>query len=182
MVSTTAQLLQRQGYHATGLDQIVAESRSPKGSMYFHFPGGKEQLAAEAIAYAGRRLREGLRAHHSGTTLASLDAYLVTAEHYLEGSNFERGCPIATVALEVGTASPAVGQACSEAFDGLQHEIAEWLAADGLPPAEAMDTAMLVTIALEGALVLAKATRSVAPIEALRSHFPRLIPVAPAAS
>ena len=54
MLDTTGRLLQHQGYAATGLNQVVAESQAPKGSLYFHFPGGKEQLAAEALERSGQ--------------------------------------------------------------------------------------------------------------------------------
>ena len=67
MVVTTAKLLQRQGYNGTGLNQIVAEAEAPKGSLYFHFPGGKEQLAAEAIAASAAYLDAGLRACERAT-------------------------------------------------------------------------------------------------------------------
>src|SRR5947208_1901482 len=56
MLESAAELFRTQGYHATGMTQRVSESRAPKGSLYFHFPGGKEQLAAEAVRLSGERL------------------------------------------------------------------------------------------------------------------------------
>lgn len=175
MIKTTAKLLQRQGYHATGLNQIVAESGSPKGSMYFYFPGGKEQLAAEAIALAGRRITGVLQAHAADTALASLDAYLVTVATYLERSDYADGCPIATVALEVGPTSTIVGQACADAFDRSEAEVAAWLERDGAEPGEAARLATIVYAAIEGALLLAKARRSNQPLERLRAALPDLL-------
>ncbi len=49
IIDTTSQLLEQQGYFATGLNQIVQESGAPKGSLYYYFPEGKEELTAEAI-------------------------------------------------------------------------------------------------------------------------------------
>ena len=101
MVRTMSALMRRQGYNATGLNQIAAESGAPKGSIYFHFPGGKEQLAAEAIATSG----EGIRRVIQATLSASPDA--ATAVRTLAtgmaaglaASSYSDGCPIATVAL-----------------------------------------------------------------------------------
>lgn len=175
MVKTTAKLLQRQGYHATGLNQIMAESGSPKGSMYFHFPGGKEQLAAEAIALAGRRIVSVLRGHERTSAREALDAYLVTLTGFLERSDFEDGCPIATVALEVAPVSEMLGQACTEAFDCCEAEVAAWLERDGYPPAEAARRATLVYAAVEGALLLAKGRRSTEPLERVRAAISDLL-------
>ena len=58
----TARLLRRQGYGATAVSEIVARSGAPKGSLYFHFPDGKEQLAVEAMTRAGEQLRAAIAA------------------------------------------------------------------------------------------------------------------------
>ncbi len=51
IIEKTSELFERQGYHATGLNQIVSESETPRGSLYYYFPEGKEELAAEAVWY-----------------------------------------------------------------------------------------------------------------------------------
>ena len=69
LLRTAATLFRQQGYHATGLNQVVADGRAPKGSLYFHFPGGKEQLAAESVALSAEEVRSRLLAvlHESPT-------------------------------------------------------------------------------------------------------------------
>ena len=61
-VSSTAKLLRRQGYAATGLNEIVARSGAPRGSLYFHFPGGKQELALAAMEHSGEQLRGAIAA------------------------------------------------------------------------------------------------------------------------
>jgi TetR/AcrR family transcriptional repressor of lmrAB and yxaGH operons len=175
MVVTTAKLLRRQGYHATGLNQIVAESAAPKGSIYFHFPGGKEQLAAEAIGAAAAYLDKAMLSCERATALESLDTYAAQAADVLERSNYADGCPIATVVLEASVASEALGKACAEAVELLLGRVAGWLERDGFTPVAARERAQLVYAALEGSLVFAKAFRSVEPIEALRRQLPELV-------
>ena len=68
MIRTAARLMRRQGYAATGWRQVVADSATPWGSQFHHFPGGKEQLAAEAIALAGHRYEQMLRAPCTSAT------------------------------------------------------------------------------------------------------------------
>ena len=175
MVRTTAKLLQRQGYHGTGLNQIVAESDSPKGSIYFHFPGGKEQLATEALDLSGGVVADQLVAHAAGSTVATLDAFTRTVAERLARSEFRDGCPIATVALEVAPSSAALSAACSASFDRLIGVIADMLVADGFPEDEARHRATLVYAVFQGALVLAKGRRSVAPLDEMRAGLARII-------
>ena len=109
MIVTTSKLLERQGFHGTGLNQILEEANAPKGSMYFHFPGGKTQLAAEAIAAAADYIDRALRTHEGGSAIEAVDGYLGQMARWLESTEFSGGCPIATTALEVGATTPELG-------------------------------------------------------------------------
>ena len=175
MLLATSKLLQRQGFHGTGLTQILDEAGAPKGSMYFHFPGGKEQLAAEAVAASGRYIDRVLVSHAGPSAQQSLEAYLAALADFLRRSEFKDGCPIATVTLEMAATSQVIGEACEATFDHLIARITEWIEADGADAATARQRAMLVYCAIEGAIMLAKAHRSVEPIEQLSAQLPVLL-------
>ena len=175
MVVTTSKLLQKQGFHGTGLNQILAEAGAPKGSMYFHVPGGKNQLAAEAIAASGDYLVRVLAARQGASAVESIDAYLREVADWLERTEFREGCPIATTALEVAASTPEIGDACNAAFEQLIVRLAEWLENDGFDARTAHARATLTYAAIEGALTFAKAKRSREPLDELRSDLPRLI-------
>ena len=175
IIDTTAQLLQRQGYHGTGLNQILDEAKAPKGSMYFHFPGGKEQLAAEAIARAGDYLDAALAAHHRESAEESIDAYLADVAILLERTNYADGCPIATVTLEVAPTISHLGDTCHQVYTRLLDRVRGWLEEDGFTTDDADERAFLVYAAIEGALVFAKAQRSTRSIERLRTQLPSLV-------
>jgi TetR/AcrR family transcriptional regulator, lmrAB and yxaGH operons repressor len=175
MVATTGKLLQRQGFHGTGLTQVLADAGAPKGSLYFHFPGGKEQLAAEAIVASAAVVDGALDSHRRTDALASLDAYLLDVAGLLERTAYSDGCPIATVALEVAATAPEIGDACASAFDRLIGRVALWIEADGVAPMQARPRAELVYAAIEGAILFAKARRSVEPIHQLRAQLPFLL-------
>ena len=96
-IATAADLFRRRGYAATGLEEIIAVSGAPKGSFYHHFPGGKEQLAVQSIAFSGDRARERIEA----AAARALPGALVTAiaagqANDLRKSGYELGCPVAT--------------------------------------------------------------------------------------
>ncbi len=97
-VEATVGLLQRKGYAASGLNEIVARSGAPKGSLYFHFPGGKEELALAAMERAGARLQRAIAAIlDSREDLAGgLAALVDSLAAGLESSGYHDGCPIAT--------------------------------------------------------------------------------------
>src|SRR5437867_1431285 len=99
LVETTARLLRTQGFYGTGLNQIIAESSTPRGSLYFHFPGGKEELTVEALRQSGVRMTELLRSTFDAhpDPGEALRAYVHAAARAMEKSGWRRGCPIATV-------------------------------------------------------------------------------------
>src|SRR5882757_240734 len=117
-IETAAELFQRQGYAATGLTQIIEESGSPKGSFYFNFPGGKQQLAEAALALAGGRLAHAIAALADASRspadfLSSVKTALAIG---LETSDYQRGCPIALVALETAATSETLRAASATQF------------------------------------------------------------------
>src|SRR5438270_4833734 len=143
IVATTAALLQRQGLNGTGLLQVLEESGAPRGSLYFHFPGGKEELTIEAVDYSREVvlgwLRKSLDAHP-----VPADALADIAEHYtrrLERSNFTEGCPIAAVALEGAPVSERLRQASESALAAWEDLIASYLESHGLEVARARSLA-----------------------------------------
>jgi TetR/AcrR family transcriptional repressor of lmrAB and yxaGH operons len=172
-ILAAAGLLRRRGYAATGLKEIVAASGAPRGSLYFHFPGGKEQLAAEAIARAGRELEGAIAAlldshDELGPGLAALVDALAAG---LERSGYADGCPVATVALEASASSEPVREAAEDAFARWLAAIERRMRAAGLDPELARRRALLTLSAVEGALVLARAQRDAEPLHAVRDEL-----------
>jgi TetR/AcrR family transcriptional repressor of lmrAB and yxaGH operons len=172
-IDATGRLLRRQGYAGTGLNEIVARSGAPKGSLYFHFPGGKEELAVAAMERAGEQLRDAIAAILSasdelGEALGGLVDALAAG---LERSGYRDGCPIATVALETAGESDGMRMSAAAAFDSWLQPLEERLRRAGLAAPAARRRALLVLSAIEGALILARATRDLAPLEAVREEL-----------
>jgi TetR/AcrR family transcriptional regulator, lmrAB and yxaGH operons repressor len=171
LIRTTSRLLRKQGYGATGLNQVMAEAQAPKGSMYFHFPGGKEELAAAAVDYFAervtQRLENGLAAGDTvGEAVATFfDEYI---EH-LDRTDFSEGCAVATVALDAASAHEALAAATGRALRGWIDRFADALEAEGRSPAEAHRLATLIVAAIEGTIVIGKGERSTEPLEAVQA-------------
>jgi TetR/AcrR family transcriptional repressor of lmrAB and yxaGH operons len=172
-VAATADLLRRQGYNATGLNEIVAHAGAPKGSLYFHFPGGKEELAVTAMARSGDQLRRAIEAlvtssEDLGESLQRLVDALALG---LESSSYEAGCPIATITLEAATTSEAVRTTADAVFSSWLAVLQERLVAAGLDVANAERRALFVLAAIEGALILARARRDTGPLSVVREEL-----------
>jgi TetR/AcrR family transcriptional repressor of lmrAB and yxaGH operons len=179
MIATAAALLQRQGYHATGLSQIVQESEAPRGSLYFHFPGGKEELAVAALRDVGEIWKRRIAAAIDGAPDlgAAIVAVCKLFASELAASDWQLGCPLATVALEASASSEPVRLTCAEHFAGWEASIAARLEKSGVHHEAALRMAVFALAAIEGALMLARVERSGRPLEIVGESLRSLVSV-----
>ncbi len=177
VVATTAELLEAQSYHATGLNQILQQSATPKGSLYHHFPGGKEALAAEAVEVAGQAITHDLDALiATGADFSTALALLITFFcERLQNSDFQKGCPLATVTLETAATSEPIQQACRNVYHIWQTRIEQLLVASGWLPTRAPTMALFALSAIEGALILCRAERSTLPLEQVAEELRQIV-------
>jgi len=162
-----AKLFRRQGFHGTALQDILAAGGAPRGSLYFHFPGGKEEIGEAALTMAGEATRQGIarvaEASESAEIFLTRMARHMAAD--LDASGFKEGCPIATTALETSAQSEVLCAATREAFQKWEHEIARGLQRFGMTAEEAGPIATTVLSQLEGALLMARTYRSLEPMQ-----------------
>ena len=170
ILSATLDLIERQGFHNTGLQQIIKASGAPKGSLYFHFPDGKDQIVALALEQGTQLI--GSMIEHAFNMADNLEVavgWLFDGLSVrLQSSAFEKGCPVATVALEVNEQHPDVLEACRKAFDQWQGAITLGLQAKGMSNELAASEAALMLSQLEGAMMLARIRRSREPMDQAR--------------
>lgn len=177
MLRTAGRLFQRQGYAATGWRQVVAEAGTPWGSQAHHFPGGKEQLATEALARAGAGYERLLRALFIGDAhpADAVEAWVEAAAAQLAATGWAEGCPVATVALETAHQSDALASACGAVFESWRAALTEAFVARGLKAADAASLALLVLSAIEGALLLSRAARDAGPLRVVGNELSHLL-------
>lgn len=166
IIVATATLFRRQGYAATGINDIVAQSGAPKGSLYHYFPRGKEQIAEEAVRHAGAHAAKTLRrlASEHNTAASLLRAYGAMLAGWMVKSDFREGCPITTVLLETASDSEPLARAGREAFGSWREVFEHALLRDGLEPRRAARLAALAIAAFVGAMVQARVEGSGEPI------------------
>lgn len=177
IVDATCSLLEAQGYHATGLSEILKDSGAPKGSLYYYFPGGKEELAEEAVARAGALVAERIRAGLAGKAQPAnaVRSFVLRIADAVEASGYKAGGPLQSVALETANSSPRLNAACRDAYQRLQGAFAERLAQGGYAPARAAALATLITSAIEGGIILSRTFHSGEPLRLVARELGRLL-------
>ena len=164
MIQSAALLFREHGYSGTGFRDVIEHSGAPRGSIYHHFPGGKEQLAADTVAWAaGVTERRIERAARSGHPVAALGIFVDAWREMLEDSNFRAGCPIIAVAAEADAGSTAT-EAAAAAFTRWQDLISRALLDAGASRIDARRLATLVVASVEGAILLCRARRDIRPL------------------
>jgi TetR/AcrR family transcriptional repressor of lmrAB and yxaGH operons len=166
IVGAAAELFRKQGYAATGLNEILARSGAPKGSLYHYFPQGKEQIGEEVVRSAGRLVAGTLAdlAEREPRPGALLRRYARMVVGWMEASAFRDGGPITTVLLELAPGVEGVTGAGREAFASWAAVLDAQLVAGGVTRARARKLSTLAIAALEGSLVLARVQQDGRPI------------------
>jgi TetR/AcrR family transcriptional repressor of lmrAB and yxaGH operons len=166
-LAAAAKLFRQQGYHGTALHDVLAAAGSPRGSLYFHFPDGKEEIGEAALALAAEAVRHGIA--QAAESSDNAETFLVRIVRGmaadLERSDYKEGCPIATTALETAAQSEVLGAATRNAFQKWELEIKRGLQRFDMKTADADLVATLVLSQLEGALLLARTYRSLEPLD-----------------
>jgi TetR/AcrR family transcriptional regulator, lmrAB and yxaGH operons repressor len=162
LVATMARLLRDQGYVATGLAQVLAESGVSNGSLYHHFPGGLEELAEAALQASGQAVADALGGalESAASAEAGIALFLDIAAQAGDGAACP-GCPIAPTALESPIISPRLRAAAARCFDQWEGLIAARLRVEDWPEAAVTETASAALALIEGALLLARVSGDV---------------------
>jgi TetR/AcrR family transcriptional regulator, lmrAB and yxaGH operons repressor len=165
MLTAAVELFRARGYEGVGVAELLAKSGAPRGSLYFHFPGGKQQIGSEVVARVGAEVAERFRGlHESGVDLDTfIERVFKTTAKESKERDYCATCPMAAIATGFGAADEKLAAAVREAFNSWEHEIAVAARARGLSEGNAAIFASAMMTAMEGAFVISKAQRSSAP-------------------
>src|SRR5262245_8133408 len=180
MIETTARLLQHRGYHGTALSDILAESAAPRGSLYFHFPGGKHQLVIEATRAAAAEATQALRdaLAEAKTPAQGVRAYAEMAARIMEESDYTFGCPVAPVILDANAGLAELAELCQQTFEDWLGLLRASFTAAGIRSRRAQALAVFVVSAIEGALVMARGYRDCGPLTIIGADLESVVTAA----
>jgi AcrR family transcriptional regulator len=171
-VYTAVQHLRQHGVTATGLRGLVADAHAPWGSLRHYFPGGKDQLVTEALAWAGSFAAARVDAYlvsAIGPTPSGLFADMVQAwARDLEKRAYARGCPVAAAVVDSADTSDAIRCAAAQALEQWRAPLVRGLVTMGVASGRSADLATLMLCSLEGAVIMARAGRTVEPLHTVQ--------------
>lgn len=163
MVAGAAQLLAERGLQGTSFAEVIERTGAPRGSLYHHFPDGKDQLVDSAMELAGARALGFLDRKVGSSALEVTEYFLYVWHEVLSRSEFQAGC--AVLAVTVATDSPELLSRASGIFRAWRLRIAELLRDGGLAERDAARFAATLVAATEGAVVLSRAEQSWEPFD-----------------
>jgi len=175
LITAAAELMESRGYYGMGINELLKACDVPKGSLYHHFPGGKNELIKEAIVASGQQqIRNFGRAMKGrktvGTALQAVIDYLIDR---LKATNFQYACPVSAVALESVQGDADIRTSCKEAFENLENTFEAYLNLNGIE--ESGSYAKMVINMIEGGVLLSKAHHDTGHLEEIKKHLPKII-------
>lgn len=170
MLDSAITLFRQRGVAATSMRDIVEHGNAPRGSIYHHFPGGKEELAREATQQAGDFIGSLLTALAGEDPGAAIEKFVSYWRRSLTDASFEDGCPVASAAVSNEARSVA-----GAAFSTWEASLAAGLEARGVAASRAASLATLAIAAVEGALLMARAQRSDEPLRRVGAELRALL-------
>ena len=178
-LQTASSLFANKGYHATGISEILKLSRAPKGSLYYYFPEGKEQLAMEALQKTSDMICSEIQATLTqyDDPITAFQMHLRFIAHKIENDMFRPGVSISLMALETFVDNERQRQSCKEIFDRIQKMHRDKLISCGCAAKTADFIAMTVSVMTEGAITLSLTRKDTAPLHALADNLPQLFEV-----
>src|SRR5256714_11009470 len=137
MVRSAASLIRTRGVNATSFSEVLADSGAPRGSIYYHFPKGKEQLAEDAIRWTSERVLAHQRTCRATTPAGVLDCFIDMLRQVVLSSGGAAGCVVAGGALDTGAAGPTLIDVVRPTFRSWVDLLGEQLVAGGVVPPRA---------------------------------------------
>jgi AcrR family transcriptional regulator len=173
MLLSAAEVLRERGAAGVTIDEVLTRSGAPRGSVYYHFPDGRNQILTEALRFAGDAITATIDSSQGGIPLVR--NFVEFWEHTLAESGFNAGCPVVAAAIGSADDDPALSQVAGEIFDRWRTALSRAFVTDGFDEADAGSLAVTCIAALEGAVVLCRSTRSADPLRDVAQQLEFLI-------
>jgi TetR/AcrR family transcriptional repressor of lmrAB and yxaGH operons len=175
MLLSAAEVLRERGAAGVTIDEVLTRSGAPRGSVYYHFPDGRNQLLTEALQFAGDSITALIDDAVDQGGIPLVRMFVEFWERTLAGSDFTAGCPVVAAAIGSADDDPALSVIAGEIFARWRVSLTRAFTTDGFDDSEAGSLAVTCIAALEGAVVLCRSTGSPEPLSAVAEQIEFLI-------
>ena len=175
MLISAAEVMRERGAAGVTIDEVLARSGAPRGSVYYHFPEGRNQILTEALQYAGEALTEVIDEAAPKGGLFLVRQFVEFWEDLLVESDFTAGCPVVAAAIGSADDEPQLTTVAGTIFRRWRDALTRAFVSDGFDEPCAASLAIMCIASLEGAVVLCRSTRSVDPLRAVTDEVEFLI-------
>ncbi len=167
LIGAMLEALGTRGFHGVGISELLSRAQAPKGVLYHHFPGGKTEWAVAAIDTVVVHITGALDDlfARQGDPVQALALWMQQAQSILQCSGFQRGCPLATIALESTAEDTAIRGAVAKGFAAIRECLKRALVASGIEAQQATGLSSLIVSAYEGGLIQARVAGSAGPLQ-----------------
>jgi AcrR family transcriptional regulator len=176
MLDSAVLLLRERGAAGVTVDAVLAHSGAPRGSVYHHFPGGRNELVLSAVRVAGDYIAAMVDdAVAGGDALGMVERFVRFWKRALTDTGYRAGCPVVAVAVDSRQDIPEIDALVREIFGRWQVSLSDLLAAGGSSTERARRLATLVVAAIEGAIILCRARHDLSPLDDVLTELTPLL-------
>lgn len=175
MLISAAEVLRERGAAGVTIDEVLARSGAPRGSVYYHFPAGRNQILTEALQYAGEEITEVIDEAAAKGGMYLVRKFVAFWKELLVESDFAAGCPVVAAAIGSADDEPRLTTVAGSIFGHWRDALTRAFVADGFDQAQAGSLAITCIAALEGAVLLCRSTRTVDPLRDVAEQIEFLI-------
>jgi AcrR family transcriptional regulator len=175
LVIGAADMMRRRGMTATSVRELAKYADAPLGSTYHYFPGGKQQLATEAVRHAGDVVAHTLATELQAGPVEGLRGFLALWRDMVINTDFRAGCTVLAVAIEEPEDDmTAPLAAAAEVFSGWEALLADSLRNHGAGE-QAEQVATLIVAGVEGTVAMCRARRSIEPFDRIATKLEQVV-------
>ncbi|MCT7658866.1 TetR/AcrR family transcriptional regulator [Mycobacterium deserti] len=175
MLISAAEVMRERGAAGVTIDEVLARSGAPRGSVYYHFPEGRNQILTEALQYAGEAITGLIDEAASKGGMYLVRQFVAFWEQLLVESKFTAGCPVVAAAIGSSDEEPRLTTVAGNIFQHWRDALTRAFVSDGFDESDAASLAIMCIASMEGAVVLCRSTRSVDPLRDVAAQVEFLV-------
>jgi TetR/AcrR family transcriptional regulator, lmrAB and yxaGH operons repressor len=175
MLISAAEVMRERGAAGVTIDEVLTRSGAPRGSVYYHFPDGRNQILTEALRYAGDAITADIDDAAGRGAKVLLRQFVEFWERVLADSAFNAGCPVVAAAIGSAEDDVLLAAEAGRIFAHWRTALTWAFVADGFLESDADSLAVMSIAALEGAVVLCRSLRSSDPLRKVYEQLEFLV-------